>query len=133
MNNSSEMQPPKLNNSAGPGAGMLANALILPGLGTVLRGARVGYAQMSLAALGLILSGIASAGLIRALLGVKSLPQDADGAIALIEPMKRDLVMGVIGVLVFVIAWVWSMFSSWQFQRNDRALDSKVSVPPRAF
>ena len=120
MNNSLDPKPPVLAKPTSAMAALSLNALLLPGVGTVIRGQRAGYFQIAIAVVGLGVSGVASAALLRSLQGLKSIPEDPDSAWAVIRLLRPDLVLFGTGLFVFLIAWIWGMVSCVGFFREDR-------------
>jgi hypothetical protein len=78
---------------------LLTNLLVLPGMGSVMAGRRVGYAQGFLAIAGMILSLIFAVDVIR----------DWWTMGELVLPTGRSLLMGGLGVLLFVLGWAWGL------------------------
>ena len=120
MNNSLAPKPPVLAKRTSAMTSLSLNALLLPGLGTVMRGMSVGYAQMALSAVGLLISGFASAGLMRGLLGIKTIPEDAEAAWSIIRTLRPELIAFGGGLLLFTIGWIWGIASCVRFFREDR-------------
>lgn len=112
--------PPKLPNT---GTGRLRgwvvailNQLALPGLGTVMAGRRIGYAQLLLSIAGFVCINLF---LVLALPDLSALVKEAlrpsDDAFALInllEKWKLRLALGFAGIVLFGIAWLWALGTS---------------------
>lgn|GEM_PF-2153710 len=120
MNNSSDPLPPVLAKPTSAMAALSLNALLLPGVGTVVRGQRAGYFQIAIAVVGLGVSGMASATLLRSLQGIEAIPEDPDAAWAMIRLLRPDLIRFGVGLLLVLVAWIWGIVSCVGFFREDR-------------
>jgi len=89
---------------------LLTNLLVLPGMGSVMAGRRVGYAQGSLAIAGMILSLMFAVDLVR----------DWWTMGELVLPTGRSLLIGGGGVLLFVFGWFWGLSTGLALLRNSR-------------
>jgi len=88
--------------------GYLLSNLMLPGLGTFIARRRVtGVAQMVLAQAGFVLTLIWARWLVRESIRNRQL---------LLEPGPY-LGLGIIGALIFLAAWLWSLVTSLQILR----------------
>lgn len=89
---------------------MLTNLLVLPGLGSVLGGRRVGYLQAALALAGLVLSLMFVAGFVHEWWTLRQLP----------ELTGRWLLLGAGGVALFACSWLWALLTSLLLLRDSR-------------
>jgi len=106
---------------------LMTNVLVLPGLGSVLAGRRVGYVQSFLAVAGMLLS-VTFAGRFGQEWWVsKQFP--------IMEP--RFLGVGVLGVGLFGAGWVWALLTGYCILRQVQATsggsgaDRRGAKPPR--
>lgn len=70
----------------------------LPGLGTIMAGQRVGWLQAAISATGFILSSWWAGTFIVAWTRTREFPLDGG----------PHLLTGVVGVILFVVAWLWA-------------------------
>ncbi|MCL5096678.1 MAG: hypothetical protein M1608_03950 [Candidatus Omnitrophica bacterium] len=93
---------------------LLANLLVLPGLGSLTAGRRTGYFQAAFALAGLVLTAQWAAWFAIEWVHRGQMPQG-------LGPYFRN---GLLGIALFVLAWCWSLASSiW-------ILNSAVESPP---
>lgn len=93
-----------------------ANALVLPGLGSVLAGRWLAGLLQALASL---------VGFASTMLWMFSwLGRAADAGTLLLEP-GPELKYGVGGVALFGFAWVWGLLTGLRMLRRDRSLAGK--------
>jgi len=97
----------------------VTNLVTLPGLGTLAGGRRIGYVQGVLALVGFVLSGWGGIGLIRSWMAEGELPLG----------FTPDLIRGLVGIIVYGTAWLWSLGSSVAFHREAKANEAS-RVPP---
>jgi hypothetical protein len=103
-------QPPKIDADRQTAWACLGtNLLVLPGLGSVIAGRRVGYAQMVLAACGLASSLI----FVGVFLNVWLEGQD-------IWPGWGAMVAGLGGMGLFGVSWLWGLWTSVALLRKAR-------------
>lgn len=111
--------PPVAPDRASARACTLTNLLVLPGLGSLVAGRRVGWAQaaLALAGLGLFLYGVAR--LLRDWL--------AAGAEPVFEfTPALGCLLG--GLAVSVVAWLWALVTSLQIHREVRAREREATA-----
>ena len=89
---------------------LLTNLLVLPGLGSVLGGKRVGYVQAVLAVTGMLFSMVFVVAMVREWWSMRTIP----------ELTGRLFIMGVGGVFVFGCAWLWGLFTGLGLLRDAR-------------
>jgi hypothetical protein len=90
---------------------LMTNLLVFPGLGSIVAGRRVGYVQMVL--------GIAGFGLnlffiLRVLNQWFHWDQDPG-------PVMHDLVFSMVGLGVFLTAWMWGLVTGLTLMRQTRS------------
>ena len=88
----------------------LTNLVTLPGLGTVAGGRGVGYVQAGVALVGFGLSLLGVAGALRDWLHDGELP----------HTLTRSLEAGLVGISLYLTAWLWALGSSLGFHRQAR-------------
>lgn len=98
-----------------------ANALALPGLGTIAAGRRIGYAQAALALVGLILSVVGLVAHLERWYRDGELPQEVTPA----------LWLALAGVGAFALAWFWALTSSIRLHRKAPRAPPLRPLPPR--
>ncbi len=115
-------EPPKLKNNKPPTAKacLLANALILPGAGSLMRGRKEGYFQVTTGVLGLLISGYATVRLVHFMGKIPIAPVDSETALRLFHEAGPELMWALTGLAVFLFGWVWSLLSSLAIFREDR-------------
>jgi hypothetical protein len=110
--------PPKISEVAASGGlrrqtawGYVMSNLVLPGVGTFVAGRRVeGVLQLVVSQIGFALSIVWAALFVRDWIHQGSLPED----------MTAGLWLGVAGVALFLLGWLWSAASSVVILRNSR-------------
>lgn len=85
-----------------------------------MRRRREGYFQVTVGALGLVITGFATAGLLQFLGNMNFDPSDPDGAATFIHQAGPALIWVGSGLALFGFAWVWSLLSSAAIYREDR-------------
>jgi len=80
-------------------ASLMTNLLVLPGLGSVLAGRRVGWIQAALALVGFALSAFWLVWFAAALVREGGFPLDGG----------PYLPLGLAGVLLFAVSWIWGL------------------------
>jgi hypothetical protein len=80
---------------------LAANLLVLPGLGTLVAGRRSGLAQAALALVGFTLTLLWLTFFVMTWVRLQAFPFDGG----------PHLAWGVLGVVVFGAAWLWSLFT----------------------
>ena len=100
-------QPKPLNHSTAWGC-LISNLLVLPGLGTLVAGKKSGIFQAVLALVGVLLSMVWAVSFVKIWWSTRLLPWDGG----------PDLRMGIIGVFLFLISWVWALMSSISILRS---------------
>lgn len=78
---------------------LTANLLVLPGLGTLVTGRKSGLVQATLALLGFGLTLLFFTSFVMEWIRLRSLPTDGG----------PHLVWGILGVVLFAAAWLWSL------------------------
>lgn len=86
----------------------VTNAATVPGLGTIAGGRKVGYVQAAFALLGFALSLVGLLGHLRVWYDTGEMP----------EGFTRGLVVAVVGLMLFGLAWLWALASSIQLHRE---------------
>ncbi len=115
--------PPKLANNRPPTAKacLLANVLILPGAGSLMRSRKEGYFQVAAGILGLLISGFATVRLVQIMGKIPIAPVDSETVVRLIHEAGPEMVWAGAGLAVFGFGWVWSLFSSLAIFREERS------------
>jgi hypothetical protein len=90
---------------------LLVNLLVLPGLGSLMGGRKVGWAQLSMAIIGFVLTPAYFLGAARYWL------RTGHFVIAL----DRYLVVSGAGVLLFLGAWLWGLATGLAIRRASRS------------
>jgi hypothetical protein len=91
-------------------SGMAANLLVLPGLGSLMAGRKVGWLQAVLASSGALLSLLWLVSFVRACIRLGAVPLDAG----------PDLGVGLAGIAAFGVAWLWALVTSLDVVRRAR-------------
>jgi len=78
---------------------LMTNLLVLPGLGSLLAGRRVGWLQAALAVVGFALSTVWLVWFVATLFSESGFPLDGG----------PYLPAGIVGVLLFTVSWVWGL------------------------
>lgn len=94
--------PPILPDRSRLKACMAANTFVLPGIGSIMAGLRVGYSQAMLAIGGFCLSSIWFTGFVIRFV--------MTGEIA--DEVLNQLLMAIAGVGLFLAAWIWSQLTN---------------------
>lgn len=105
-----EPTPPRLPDRATAWGWLASNLLVLPGLGSVMGGKRIGYAQMTLAVAGFGLTGFWFISFLRAWATTQTFPFDGG----------PHLLWGLLGVALFVAGWCWAFATSLRILRAAR-------------
>lgn len=95
--------PPQLPDRAQARAWLLTNLLVLPGLGSVMAGRQCGWLQMAMALSGFGLTAWWIITFSLEWLREQALPGNGG----------PHLVAGLLGVLLFLIAWTWALTTGW--------------------
>ena len=98
----------------------MANALVLPGLGSLIAGRRSGWAQAAVALAGFALTAVWFVWFVAAWLREGSFPLDAG----------PYLPAGALGVVLFALSWVWALATGLQLVRRSRGGRS-IDTPRR--
>ncbi len=106
-----EATPPRLPDRSQTRAWLLTNLLVLPGLGSVLGGRRRGWLQMILALGGFGLTAWWATLFVVEWVRDKTFPLTGGSHLA----------AGLIGVLLFIIAWVWGLVTGLNLLRTAPA------------
>jgi hypothetical protein len=101
----------------------LVNQLATPGLGTLMLGKfALGFSQLTLAC----------AGFLFVIVWFCMVLSQYYGQISGNTEVKPVAWIGIVGGILFIAAWVWSLFTSIGFIRSaNRAAGREPSVPPR--
>jgi hypothetical protein len=101
----------------------LVNQLATPGLGTLMLGKfALGFSQLALAC----------AGFLFVIVWFCMVLSQYYGQISGTAEIKSVAWIGILGGLLFVASWVWSLITSIGFIREaNRAANRESSVPPR--
>ena len=94
---------------------LMTNLLVLPGLGSLLAGRRVGWPQAALALAGFALSTVWLGWFVIAWSRTGSFPLDGG----------PYLPMGLLGVFLFGVSWVWGLLTGLAVVRESRAPQSR--------
>ena len=92
-------------------ASLMTNLLVLPGLGSLLAGRRAGWPQAAVALVGFVLSTIWLAWFVVAWWRTGSFPLDGG----------PYLPMGLLGVFLFAVSWVWGLVTGLALVGESRA------------
>jgi hypothetical protein len=106
--------PPKIGKSLDRSAAwacLMTNILVFPGLGSLLAGRRLGWAQM---ALGIVGFGLNLFFILRVLNQWFHFDQEPG-------PIMRDLVYSLIGMGIFLTGWMWGMITGLALMRETRS------------
>jgi len=102
------------------------NQLAFPGMGTVMAGLRIGYAQAAIMLAGFFLT---MGFMICYFTSVLRLLTQLDSSDAQFEQCYRPYAWaGIYGLALCVIAWFWALFSSITILRNAVAVDGGVQA-----
>jgi len=100
------------NDEAVAWGGLVANLLVLPGLGSLLVGRKVGWIQATLALGGFVLTLVWLVSFVRAWSSLGAFPLDAG----------PEVKTGLLGLALFAVAWLWSVGTSlsvaWRMGRR---------------
>lgn len=107
----------------------VTNAVTLPGLGSLAAGRKVGYAQAACALIGFLLSFGGLLGHLRVWYATGEMP----------EGFTAGLVVAVLGMTLFGLAWLWALTSSIRLHRqatrplpaSNRDAVEVSTLPPR--
>lgn len=115
-NSSPTSPPPRLETARrGRWGYLVANLAALPGLGSLAAGYRVGWAQVTLASIGFILTVWWAMGWILEWIRAGQMPLQLD----------RRFAIGLTGAALFMVAWLWSLRTGLAILRG-----SHESRPP---
>jgi hypothetical protein len=89
---------------------LLTNVLVLPGLGSILGGNRVGWVQAPLAIAGFVLTSVWAVSFAVGWVRAGTFPSEGG-------PHLR---LGLVGVALFVVAWFWALGTSLRILRQSR-------------
>lgn len=93
---------------------LLMNLLVLPGLGSLIAGCRTsGFLQATLALVGTALTTVLWAPMLTTIIRTGQLP----------EEVGQSIWGGLLGILIFVIAWVWALVTGLSILRRCRGGD----------
>jgi hypothetical protein len=92
---------------------LLTNLLVLPGLGSVMAGRRVGYMQGLLALSGVVLTMVFAVDLVRGWWWMGEL----------VLPTGRSLLVGGLGILLFAAGWCWGLATGLKLLRDADPAD----------
>lgn len=96
----------------------LANLLVAPGLGSIAAGLRIGYVQLAIAVIGLILSVIGVVGVVR----------DWSGEGGFAGGMPAAFWVASSGFALFLVAWLWALLISVRLHREaNRSRTAQLS------
>lgn len=118
MKTSSERPAAAVPDRASARACTLTNLLVLPGLGSLVAGRRVGWAQLGLA--------LAGAGLF--VYGMAQLVRDWLASEGPVFEFTRGLGWLLAGLGVSVVAWLWALVTSLQVHRAVRARERESAA-----
>ena len=90
---------------------LMTNLLVLPGLGSLLAGRRAGWPQAALAFVGFALSTVWLGWFVIAWSRTGSFPLDGG----------PYLPLGLLGVLLFAVSWMWGLVTCLAVVRESRA------------
>lgn len=123
MKTSSDRPAPDVPDRASARACTLTNLLVLPGLGSLVAGRRVGWAQLVLALAGVGLFGY----------GLWRLLRDWLASEGPVFEFTRGLGALLAGLGLSLAAWVWALVTSLQVHRAAREGESApaAAAPPR--
>jgi hypothetical protein len=92
-----------------------ANTFVLPGLGSILAGRKLGYAQAVLAVMGFSLSSLWFIGFVLHFIRTGDL----------IEAGLEQLPLALGSIVLFAIAWIWAQFTNRCLWRSVKDLPEK--------
>jgi hypothetical protein len=87
---------------------LLTNLLVLPGMGSIMGGRKIGYLQAAMAISGMVLSLVFAVSIVREWWVLRELP----------ELDRRWLVQGVGGILLFGCGWLWGLMTGLNLVRR---------------
>ncbi len=99
---------------------LIANALVLPGLGSLMRGRKAGSLQVTASLIGLLLSIYATKNLVQFIGKADISPTDTEAAIAFVREAGKELSLAGAGLAILGFAWLWSLLTSWSLFKEDR-------------
>ena len=91
----------------------LANLLAAPGLGSIAAGRKIGYVQLTLAVIGLILSAVG------VVLVWREWPRGGFP-----EALPSAFWIAVLGVALFMMAWFWALLTSLRLHGEKKHSDA---------
>jgi len=94
---------------------LLTNLLVLPGMGSVMGGRKVGYLQAAMAISGMILSLVFAVSLVREWWVLGELP----------ALDRRWLVHGLGGITLFGLGWIWGLATGLSLLREAEKTHSE--------
>lgn len=97
---------------------LVANLVTLPGIGSILAGRRAGWVQAAIAATGFALSSYWATTFVIAWVKAREFPFDGG-------PHLRE---GIVGVALFVAAWLWALASGLRLLREARTQQQRRDV-----
>lgn len=117
----SDDAPPKQSDRQTARACLVTNAVVLPGLGSIAAGRRVGYAQAAVALAGFVVTVLFAGWLIRSVAALPRLPETIDQWRELLPRWAGWLKLGGLGFALFGGAWLWALATSLRLLREHRA------------
>jgi hypothetical protein len=89
---------------------LLTNLLVLPGFGSLMGGRKIGWLQIVLAIIGFVMTPVYFIG---------AAPEWIRTGHFVCE-FNRYLVLSFVGILLFLIAWVWGLATGLAIRRSAR-------------
>ena len=102
-------------------AWLMTNLLVLPGLGSLLAGRRVGWIQAALALVGFALSALWLVWFAAVFFREGGFPLDGG----------PYLPVGLAGVLLFTMSWIWGLVTGLDILRESRGARTRGGNMPR--
>ena len=134
MNVSSSRKPPTLDDSGRAWGLVSINLLVLPGLGTIIGGRKIGWLQAALALIGFGIAALALVSFIIHWFQI-SQPSSLNPGEATTNLMAGEfaptLYHCLTGLAIFAVAWGWALLTSLNFLNKVKnpAVHKLVSIP----
>ena len=106
-----------------------SNQLVLPGLGSLVAGRRVGYCQATLALIGLVGSALFATWLVVTWVQLQPKPEDWETWQRLFSAWKPYLILGAAGFGSFIIGWLWALWTSLCILNEARDPKPPITAP----
>ena len=100
---------------------LTTNLVVLPGLGSVAAGRKIGYVQAALALIGLVLTSAFAAWFFNAWFHAPHPPADLDELKQFFAGGLTYVKAGGIGFACFLMGWFWALATSINLMRESKA------------